>query len=179
MIGECLIGKYGDWTKTDPHIASVIYAADRWESSKRIKDWLDKGYFVIADRYTSSNQIHQGGKVLNGRKRKEFLVWLEKMEFQVFKIPKPDLIIYLDVPLDKVRELMRKEDKSVKKSYQKGKTDMHETDQEHLENAKKSAIKMIEENNNWIRINCIKQGMLMPIQEISGEVWQKVEKYVK
>jgi dTMP kinase len=179
LVGECLIGKYGDWTKTDPHIASVIYAADRWESGKMIESWLDQGYFVIADRYTSSNQIHQGGKVLNGRKRREFMEWLEKLEFKVFKIPRPDLIIYLDVPLEIIRKLMRKEDKSLKKSYQKGKRDMHETDPKHLENAKKSAIKMIKDNNNWLRISCVKKGELMSINEISDLIWDGVAEYLK
>jgi len=179
MVGECLIGKYGDWTKTDPHIASVIYAADRWESGSRITKWLERGFDVIADRYSSSNQIHQGGKVLNGTKRREFLQWLEEMEFGVFKIPRPDLIIYLDVPLEQVKKLMEKEDKNVKKSHQHGKKDMHETDPKHLENARKSAIKMIKENNNWTRINCVKNKKLMPIQEISEEVWNKVKKYLK
>ena len=179
MVGECLIGKCGDWTKIDPHIASVIYAADRWESGKRIKDWLDQGYFVIADRYTSSNQIHQGGKVLNGRKRREFMEWLEKLEFGVFKIPRPNLIIYLDVPLEAVKKLMEKEDKSLKKSYQKGKKDMHETDPKHLENAKKSAMKMIKQNNNWLRINCVKKRQLMPIDEISEIIWKETKNILK
>ena len=178
MIGECLVGKYGDWTKTDPHIASVIYAADRMESSPKIKKWLDEGNIVITDRFTSSNQIHQGGKVLSGAKRRKFLSWLDEMEFDVLKIPRPDLIIYLDVPIKKVRELMSKEDKSLKKSYQKGKKDLHETDPTHLENAKKSAIKMIKENNNWIRINCVRKDKLMPIEEISRLIWVKVKKYL-
>jgi len=62
FIGECLTGKYGDFIGIDPHIISVIYAADRFESSKEIKEWIDKGYIVLADRYVSANQIHQGGK---------------------------------------------------------------------------------------------------------------------
>jgi len=101
------------------------------------------------------------------------------MEFEVLKIPRPDLIVYLDVPLEKVRELMEKEDKSVKKSYQNGKKDMHETDPKHLENAKISAIKMIKESNNWIRINCLKKGELMGINEISDLVWKNTNKYLR
>jgi len=177
MIGECLIGLNGDWVKLDPKIASVLYAADRFESSKKIKQWLDDGMIVIADRYTSSNQIHQGGKVLNGRKRKEFLDWLEKMEYGIFGIPRPNVIVYLDVPLEVTRKLMEKENKDKKKRYQKGKKDAHESDPRHLERAKKSAMKMIKEKNNWIKIDCTKNGELLSIKEIHEMVWQKISGY--
>ena len=61
LLGEYLSGVYGDFTQVDPRVASVLYAADRFESSQQIKKWLATGYTVIADRYVSANQIHQGG----------------------------------------------------------------------------------------------------------------------
>ena len=175
MIGECLVGDYGDWTKVDPHLASVIYAADRWESSKMVNNWLKKGFCVVADRYVSSNQIHQGGKVLQPKKRREFLEWLDKMEFEVFRIPRPDRIIYLDVPLDFSQRLIAKEG-GKKKVYQKGKKDLHENNQKHLLDAKKSALKMVRERNNWTRIDCTKKGRLLSIEEIGELVWREVNK---
>jgi dTMP kinase len=60
----------------------VLYAADRYESSNKIKKWLGEGYIVIADRYASANQIHQGGKIANTRKRENFLKWLAEMEYE-------------------------------------------------------------------------------------------------
>ncbi len=99
LIGEYLSGKYGDFIAMDPRVASVLYAADRFESSKEIKKWLDEGYVVLADRYVSANQIHQAGKIDEPKVRKEFLAWLDTMEYEVFQIPRPDLVVYLDVPL--------------------------------------------------------------------------------
>src|SRR3989338_2423382 len=75
-------------------LASILYAGDRFEEKKVIEKWLNEGFVVIADRYASSNQIHQGGKISNSAKRKEFLAWLEDLEYWVFKIPPPDAIIY-------------------------------------------------------------------------------------
>lgn len=175
-IGQCLIGENGDWAKVNPRVASVLYAADRWESSVQIRKWLAKGYWVIADRYASSNQIHQGGKVLEKKKRKEFFDWLDKLEFEVFKIPRPDAIIYLDVPYEFSRRLMESEDKGRKKKYLKGKKDLHETDQSHLINAKKSALALVKERNNWFRIGCVKKNKLMSIEEIGDLVWKAVLK---
>ncbi len=173
LIGECLIGKHGDFIKLSPHIASVLYAADRFESSEKIIEWLKKGYFVIADRYTSANQIHQGGKIKSSKKRREFLKWLDEMEFKVFKIPRPDAIFYLNVPLEISLRLMEEENKEKKKKYQNGKKDLHETDSKHLENAKKSAINLIRKQNNWINVSCTKNKKLMSKKEISEIIWKK------
>ena len=179
FIGECLVGEHGDFLNLSPKIASIIYAADRFESSAQIKKWLDSGVNVIADRYASSNQIHQGGKIIDSKKRKEFLAWLEKMEFGVFKLPRPDAILYLDVPLTITQELLKNESSQKKKIYQNGKQDLVENSQQYLANSKKSAIKVVKENNNWIGLNCVKKGKLRSIEEISNEVLDEVLKIIK
>ncbi|MDO8240884.1 MAG: thymidylate kinase [Candidatus Moranbacteria bacterium] len=179
FIGECLAGGHGDFLTVNPRIASVLYAADRFESSKDIKKWIDAGYVVIADRYTSSNQIHQGGKIKDEKERIEFLAWLEKMEFEVFGISKPDAIVYLDVPIEVSQELLKEKGNSHKKRYLKGRKDAAENDLKHLRNAKDNAIKLIRKNNNWKRINCIKNKKLMSIEEVGEIVWNKIEKIIK
>lgn len=179
FIGECLSGEFGDFLAVDPHIASVLYAADRLESKKNIQKWLADGNIVIADRYASSNQIHQGGKIKNEKKRKNFLKWLEKMEFEIFDIPKPDVIVYLDVPTEITQELLKKEKNSHKKRYLKGREDAAENNIGHLQDAKESAIKMIRRNNNWIHIKCVKNNKLMSINDIEKIIWNKMEKIIK
>ncbi|HHX58797.1 MAG TPA: dTMP kinase [Candidatus Moranbacteria bacterium] len=176
LIGQCLAGENGDWVNVNPKVASVLYAADRWESSIKIKKWLKEGFFVVIDRYVSSNQIHQGGKVLNGKKRQDFLNWLDEMEYQVFKIPRPSLIIYLDVPLEHSSRLLKNEDYLIKKKYLNGKKDQHETDLQHQENAKKSALKMVEASNRWVKINCVKKGKLLDRETISDLIWEEIKK---
>src|SRR5450830_1055681 len=71
FIGHCLSEQYYNFVKVHPKIASVLYAADRFESSKKIEKWLKEGNIVIADRYASANQIHQGGKIANTKKRED------------------------------------------------------------------------------------------------------------
>jgi len=174
LIGECLAGEHGDFAKLDPKIASVLYAADRFESSAKIKKWLKQGCIVIADRYANSNQIHQGGKILDSRKRRIFLDWLDKMEFDIFKIPKPDQIIFLNVPLKLSLELLKNKDNLEKKKYLAGKKDAHENDPQHLLNAKRSALNLVKENNNWVDIQCAKNGKLLSIEEISEMIWRGI-----
>src|SRR3989338_5111207 len=84
FIGHCLSERYYDFVKVHQKIASVLYAADRFESRDKIKKWIAEGNIVIANRYASANQIHQGGKIANTKKRESFLKWLAEMEYEVF-----------------------------------------------------------------------------------------------
>src|SRR3989344_53264 len=123
MIGSYLSGIYGDFIKVDPRLASVLYAADRFEASKDIRKWVESGYVVIADRYVSANQIHQGGKIKDKKARREFLKWLDEMEYDIFQIPKPNLVIYLDVPFEVSKSWLEKKITQRKKKYLRGRKD--------------------------------------------------------
>ncbi len=156
LIGECLAGKHGSFIDVDPYIASVLYAADRFESKDVIKGWLAEGKTVILDRYCSSNQIHQGGKIQDPEKRRLFLEWLDLMEHDKFGIPRPDLIIYLDVSLELSKKLLAQKSNHEKKKYSEGAGDQHENSAQHQHEARISALSCIKEYNNWESIECTK-----------------------
>lgn len=164
LIGEYLTGTFGDFIKTDPRVASVLYAADRFESSKDIKKWLGEGYIVVADRYVSANQIHQGGKIENPKERKEFLGWLDRMEHGVFAIPKPDLVVFLDVPFEVSKEWLEQKLAKRKKKYLKGKRDVAEDNLLHLKNSRDGALVLEKQNKNWVKIKCC-EGMTCMLPE--------------
>jgi len=179
FIGKCLAGHYKGFLSIHPKIVSILYAADRFESSEQINKWLKKGYVVIADRYASSNQIHQGGKITNSLKRRDFLKWLDKMEYEIFKIPRPDLVIYLDVPVLISQKLLNSDVSRSKKKYLGGRKDIAEKDIKHLENARKSALKLVKEFNNFIKINCSEKGKIFEREIIHEKVFQEVKKVLK
>ena len=132
FIGECLTDEKYNFKDTHPKIISALYAADRWESKKKIEDWLVKGYIVIANRYVSANQIHQGGKVHSEKERKEFLSWLDTMEYSVFNIPRPSIVLYLSLPISIVNKLIIERDSKIARAYKGKKKDVHESDPKHL-----------------------------------------------
>ncbi len=179
FIGHCLTEQYYNFSHLHPKIASVLYAADRWESSEEIKDWIAKGYVVIANRYVSSNQIHQGGKIINAKKRRDFLNWLDEMEHKVFKIPRPSAVLYLSVPLAVTQRLIKERDKSASRSYKGTKKDVHEKDAKHLENARNSALKLVKELNNFIKIDCAPKQELLSREAIHEQVYAKVKTIIK
>lgn len=178
FIGEALRGDYGDWAHLHPKIASIIYANDRAESADQIRSWVDAGNIVILDRYVSSNQIHQGGKINDQQERKEFMQWLDTLEHKVLGIPRPDMIIYLDVPIPITQKLLLSKENQESKQYLGGAGDQHENDLDHLENAKQSGLKMIAENNHWVKINCTENGKMRSIQDISDTIYLEISQII-
>ncbi len=180
FIGHCLSEQYYNFLHVHPKIASVLYAADRWESSKELEGWLKKGYVVIANRYVSANQIHQGGKISNTKKRNSFIGWLNKMEYEVFGIPRPDLTVYLSLPIKIVLELLEKRESSqMKREYLKKNKDVAESDTEHLNNSIKSALWLAETQKGWTKIDCSDKSGILSREAIHDMVYEKVKKIVK
>ncbi len=183
FIGHCLSERYYDFVKVHPKIASVLYAADRFESKDKIKSWLKAGNIVIANRYASANQIHQGGKISNTKKREGFLKWLAEMEYEVFKIPKPDVVFYLNVPIPTVLKLIRERNKKSRRAYlgkkKANKSDVHEKDVKFLENSRKSALWLAKTQKGWVKVECITEGKLDKPEIIHKKVYEKIQKILK
>lgn len=180
FIGHCLSEQYYKFLGVHPKIASVLYAADRWESREKINKWLKKGYIVISNRYVSSNQIHQGGKIRNIRKRKDFLRWLDDMEYRVFGIPRPDVIFYLSLPIDLVLKLLKdRESSKMKRAYLKKKKDVHESDVDFLKNSIKSAMWLVKIYPGWEKIKCSENRNIFSREVIHEKIYEKVKKITK
>lgn len=184
FIGHCLSEQYYNFVKVHPKIASVLYAADRYESKNKIENWLKDGQIVIADRYASANQIHQGGKIANTKKRESFLKWLAEMEYEVFKIPKPDAVFYLSVPIPIVLKLIAQRNKDSNRIYlgkkkKAKKIDVHEKDVKFLENSRKSALWLAKTQKGWIKIECVKNRVLNTRENIHQEIYEKIQKILK
>ena len=178
LAGECLAGERGDFLNLDPKIASTLYAADRFESKEQIEKWLSSGCIVVVDRYVSSNQIHQGGKIRDKKKRNAFLKWLDHMEFGVFGIPRPDVIIYLSLPVALSITLLKKSKKlgDKKKRYLNGKRDVVENSLRYLEESRKSALSIIRGSNNWKEVVCNRGNEILPKEAIHELVWREARK---
>ena len=176
FIGTCLRGDHGNFAELDPYIASVLYAADRFESKNCIEKWIQKGYVVVSDRYVSANQMHQGGKIKDDKEQKKFLKWLDAMEFGVFGLPRPEIIVYLDVPRVISATLLETSEAKKSKHYLKGKADVVENNSTYLDDSRESALKLIEKQNQWVRVRCTQAGVLLSKESISEKIWQNVVK---
>ena len=180
FLGHCLSEQYYKFLNVHPKIASIVYAVDRWESKDKIESWLKKGYIVIANRYVSANQIHQGGKITNSKKRNNFMKWLDQMEYEVFGIPRPNITLYLSLPMNIVLQLLKdRESSKMKRAYLKKKKDVHEMDVNFLINSRKSALKLVKEIPNFIKIECSEKGEILSREQVHKMVYEKVKKIIK
>ena len=172
LIGECIAGEHGDFLHSDPFVASVLYGADRFESRGLIESWLAAGKTVVLDRYVSANQIHQGGKIADDAKRAAFLEWLDKLEYGVFGLPRPNLTLYLRMPTELSVDLLKdKRAKEKKSSYLTGdKQDTVELDIAYLEHAQMSAQWLMQHQKGWERIECAPAGTIRSREDIHEEV---------
>ncbi len=165
LIYEGLAGDYGEFGMLHPKVASVFWAADRAVAAAQIREWLDSGKDVIADRYVSANMLHQGGKIKDDSERKEFFSWLEEMEYGQFNIPRPDIVLYLDVPYEISLRLIKER---IAKKLEVGelvKTDQHESSPEHQLGARASALAILADSS-WIRIQCSDDGITLLSEDI-------------
>jgi hypothetical protein len=110
----------------------------------------------------SANQIHQGGKISSAKKRQAFIEWLDEMEYKVFKIPRPDVVLYLSVPLSVSLAMMKERNASAKRNYLGKKKDVHEVDVSFQENSRKSALWLAKTQKNFVKIDCTTKGMISP-----------------
>lgn len=164
LVAECIEGKRGDFEHMDPKMASLPFALDRLESASKIRTWLAEGKVVIADRFSSSNQIHQGGKIVDSGKRDAFLKWAEEMEHDVLGIPRADAVIHLKVPADVSLKLLANLGL--------------EKDRMYLERSIESAESLVRSHDTWKEVECAVEGAMRPPEDIHEEVYALVRKLV-
>ena len=151
----------------DPCVVSLYYAADRKYNVNEIKKYLDDDYFVICDRYTSSNMAHQGSKIHNDNERFEMYQWIDKLEFWLLGLPKPDKTIFLHVPYSYAFELKKNREH----------LDEHEKCEEHLKSSEIAYVELAA-IYNWTSINCIENNKIRSIESINDEVFENLKEYL-
>ncbi|MFH1523222.1 MAG: thymidylate kinase [Patescibacteria group bacterium] len=174
LVEEYLNGKYGTSNDVGPYRASVFYAVDRYDASFKIKKWLGEGKIVIADRYSASNMAHQGGKIKDLKERFSFFNWVLDLEYNIFKIPKPDLNIILHVPASISQKLVDK--KGFRKYINGAKRDLHEKDINHLKQAEIVYQEIAKKFNNITLLKCVKDNNILSRQTIHEMTWKKIKK---
>ncbi len=166
----------GDFGKNpddvDPYVSSSFYAVDRYASYKtEWEDFYINGGIVLADRYTSSNMIHQASKIEDEKEQKKFLEWLENLEFDMYALPRPTKVIFLDMPPDYSRQLMKDRDNKITGESKK---DIHESNFEYLKKSYDNAMNVVK-TYKWSIINCVEDGKILSIDDIHEKIYKEVK----
>ena len=152
------------------YAASVLYAVDRFASYK--EDWGDfyeAGGLIVANRYTTSNAVHQASKLLKSE-RKDYLDWLFDLEYRKLGLPEPDLVLYLDMPSEITERMMRSREAASGTS-----ADIHEQDETYLKNCRANAREIVKDRG-WKVINCANGDEPRAMEDIHAQVYRTVKK---
>lgn len=171
-----LAGAFGeDAMKVNPYPVSTMYAIDRYASFKT--DWEkfhNEDGIIVTDRYVTSNMVHQASKIRDLDEKKQYLNWLEDLEYEKMGIPRPDLVIFLNMPTEMAVRLMAERKNKITGEEKK---DIHERDKEYLKESHANACK-IANIYNWKEIKCNDGERIKTIEEIGEEVFSLVEEVV-
>lgn len=171
LVKMYLRGEFGsNPNDVSPYVASTFYAADRYASFKtKWEMFYNEGGIIISDRYTTSNMVHQAAK-MDEEEKEKFLNWLSDLEFNLYAIPKPDQVIFLDVDPMVSQELMKNRLNKITGEEEK---DIHESNEEYLIKSYNNSLK-IAEKYNWNKVKCTEGKLLRTIDDIHEEIYKKV-----
>jgi len=172
IVGGPLLGKkeisnsfFESPANIDPKVASAYYVADRRFNLPFINQTLRAGNHLILDRYVASNMGHQGGKIRDSQERLKFYNWLDKLEYDMFELPRPDLTLFLYMPFEIGMEL---------KSKMGTPKDEVEKDFNYLKNSEEAYLQLAN-LYDWSKVDCIKDGQIRSKENIAEEVYNIVK----
>ena len=173
LIRLYLGGSFGtDPEDVNAYAASVFFAVDRYASYR--DDWgriYEQGGLILADRYTTSNAVHQGAKLPDG-KQEEFFRWLSDLEYGKMGLPEPDLVIYLDVDLETSLQRMKR-----RQAKTNTHADIHEQDVAYLERCLRTAERAAD-YYGWTRIPFKTDGIEREVDEKNAEIYRLIRSYL-
>ena len=175
LIAEFLRGEYGTLEGVHPKLVALLFASDRKEHIQTIIDWLEEGYYVIADRYVYSNIAYQCAK-LSGEGEKESLKnWILDFEFHRNALPMPDKTLFLSVPLSFIKKSLSETRTGDDRDYLNGKEDIHEKSLSFQENVYKEYLKLLDSREDFGKVDCFDaEGRFLPKEEIHRMIWEKL-----
>lgn len=171
-IGQFLNGRFGKLDEVNPFLVSLLYAGDRFESRRVLDEARRSHDVVILDRYVPSNIAHQSAK-LSGAERQELRDWIKQIEYGIYELPRPDLVLLLDLPVPQAQELIAQK---ARRSYTDKAADLQEADGHYLDCVRSAYWELAETEPNWSVVNCLSSNLeTRSIDDIATEIWSLVQ----
>ena len=165
-IADYLNGRFGELSQVHPLLASLLFAGDRFESRLLLQEQRQTHDVVILDRYVASNIAHQAARV-GGKEREELIEFIRRLEFGIYALPRPDITLLLDLPVEKATELIRRK---APRNYTAKTADLHEADAGYLNAVREVYRQLAATQPGWLTISAVQQGRLRSVEEIAEEI---------
>ncbi len=171
LIRMYLGGEFGARpSDVNAYAASTFYAVDRYASYRKVwRKYYENGGIMLSDRYTTSNAVHQASKEPE-ESREDFFRWLYEFEYRHMELPKPDVVIYLDVPTELAGQMLRKREASTNTH-----ADIHEQNMDYLRVCRNTGLQAAK-YYGWTIIDCASNGKMRSVDDIHNEIFEIVRK---
>lgn len=180
LISRFLRGDFGSNEAVHPQLVALLFAEDRHGAAPHISSVLDKGGNVLLDRYVYSNIAYQCAKLNDREEADRLRDWIFNTEYGDFRLPKPDLNIFLDVPIGFVESKLKGNRDGQDREYLEGAQDIHEADMEFQKRVREIYRRQCEMDPNFIRIDCSDEyGEMLPPGAIFAKVQAVVDSVIK
>jgi dTMP kinase len=165
-VGQYLNGAFGSLAQVHPFFAALLFAGDRFESRPVLTEALATHDVVVLDRYVASNIAHQAAR-LDGDGRERLLEAIEHLEFEVYQMPRPDLVVLLDLSVACAQRLIANKPA---RSYTERAADIQEADADYLTRVRSLYLDLARRQPNWSVVSCEQQGSLRSADDIAEEI---------
>jgi len=174
-VAAYLRGEIGKINEIDTYKTAKLYADDRFAARKKIIDFLNQGVIVVIDRYVLSSKAYHAAKIDDEVEKEKIIYWIDELEYGENKLPKEHLLIYLDTPLSIALEWHKKKGS---REYLKGKEDIHESNTEYLRKVEREYLKIVDSNDDYIKIECVIDGKPLSKEEIHDKIWRAFKEVI-
>ncbi len=179
LIAKFLRGDFGAINQVHPQLVALLFAQDRHDAAAQIRQWLNDGDVVLLDRYVYSNIAYQCSKLKDKEEAKALRDWIFDLEYNTFGIPKPDLNLFLDVPISFVDKKLKENREGDDREYLKGKSDIHEADIQFQIDVRELYLQQTVLDKDFVRVECSDaNGGMLPPQEIFANIERAVEPFL-
>lgn len=175
LIARFLRGELGSIEQVDPYIVALLYAGDRADMAPQIRKWQEEGKVVIVDRYVYSNIGYQCAKISDKEARMRLNDWILNLEYEVNKIPRPDVSLFLDVPFAFTEKRLTEQREGDDRSYLNGATDIHEKSLSLQQRVREVYLESAERDSELLVVNCSnEEGAMASPDEIFARIEQTI-----
>lgn len=158
MVANFLKGDYGAIDNVNPYLVALLYAGDRNDAKEILSNWLGQGYLLVVDRYVYSNMAFQGAKFKDPVEKQKLKKWINRLEYEYHKIPKPTVSIFLHMNFEFIRQKLLDARKGDDRKYLQGKVDIHESSLEFQEKVEAEYMQLVKEEEDFHAIDCFAEN---------------------
>ena len=176
LISKFLRGGFGVIDAVHPQLVALLYAEDRHGAAPQMRASLEAGRPVLLDRYVYSNIAYQCAKLSDPSQREALRLWIENTEYGEFDLPRPDLNLFLDVPIGFVEAKLSAQRKGNDRDYLGGGRDIHEADMDFQRRVRDVYLRQCELDPRFLRIDCSDgEGRMLPPDDIFDKIRAAVD----